>query len=73
MVRRILRQTHVKAVVLRKIDHPMQKLGAPTMVLRPSIKIDHQVVMWAKRQRTISHHSTSRSIRQSLVTLEVTP
>ena len=42
MVRRILRQAHFQAIELRELDYPAQKLGAPTMVFRPIIEIDHQ-------------------------------
>src|SRR3989442_15950986 len=38
----------------------------------PLSRLMSRVVMWEKRSLTLSHQSTKRSTRQSLVTLEVT-
>src|SRR5262245_13502856 len=41
MVRWVIDQTHSEAILVRELDHPPHELGAPTMVLRTVIHVDH--------------------------------
>ncbi len=42
MVGRVLHQAHTDAILPGERDHPLHKLGAPTVVFRAGIQIDDQ-------------------------------
>src|SRR5215467_13948127 len=73
MVWRGIGQAHTYVILVHKLDQPLHKLRAPTMILRAIIQIDDERGNVRQALTAVSHHWTIRSTRQSLVTLEVMP
>ena len=72
VVRQVIGQADVQAIVADKVAHALHVLGATAIVFRAIVKIDHQGAHSAKALTNRFPHCVRQSARQSLVTVERT-